>query len=453
MKTFQSIFPYDQSLIAEYPLMDDRTLANKLSQSQQAFDHWHKTTFQYRADLFIRLAAHLRRNRSAYARLITQEMGKILPEAEKEIDKSAVTIDFYVENGEKWLQNEVIQSEAHRSYVRYEPAGAVFAIMPWNFPFWQVLRFAIPNLLAGNVALLKHAPNVCGCAWQLETIFRETGFPEGIFQTLVMDVDKTESILQSDVIHGVTLTGSEYAGSSVASLAGKHIKKTVLELGGSDPLIVLADADLEKAATTAVQSRMQNAGQSCIAAKRFIVLDAVYEDFTERILQKIKGLRQGNPMESGITTGPMARLDLAEKLNKQLVDTQQLGGKLLTGGERNEANFQPALLVNVPVNSPAFHEETFGPVAAVISVKTEAEAIEIANASRYGLGASIWTKDLEKAGQLAQQICSGSVYINTLVKSTAPLPFGGTKKSGYGRELSAAGMREFMNVKTVYVDF
>lgn len=459
MKTFQSLHPYDQSVIAEYPVMDAQMLEQRLERASRAFGHWRTRSIEERSDLLKRVAAVLRANSEEYARIITLEMGKILSESRAEVEKCAMCCDFYAENAAKYIHEEILAdnkpADLQRGVVVFEPLGVIFAIMPWNFPFWQVFRFAAPSLMAGNVALLKHAPNVVGCALAIEKIFAEAGAPEGVFQSLVVDVDVVERIIAHDAVQGVTLTGSEYAGSSVAALAGKHIKRTVLELGGSDPLIVLADADVAAAARVAVQSRMQNAGQSCIASKRFLVDAAVHDEFVHLLEQHIAALKQGNPLESSTTTAPMARRDLAEKLHAQVHATHKAGGKLLVGGShdsvRDGANFQPILLVDVPQDSPAFREETFGPVAAVVRVSGEEEAVRLANTTQYGLGASVWTRDKERGERLARRINAGAVFVNGLVKSTPQLPFGGIKKSGYGRELSYFGMKEFMNVKTVYI--
>ena len=324
--------------------------------------------------------------------------------------------------------------------------------MPWNYPFWQVLRYAAPTIMSGNVTLLKHAPNVIGCAKAIENAFLEAGFPKGVFQQITIDIPQVESVIASDIICGVTLTGSEKAGSSVASLAGKYIKKSVMELGGSDAFIVLHDADLEKAATVATQSRMLNAGQACICAKRFIVTEKVADEFGVLFAQKIQSLQQGNPLQQGINMGPLARLDLAEKLEHQLEQSLQQGAKLILGGERENCNFQPTLIDFVTVDSVAFQEETFGPLATVIRAKDENDAVTIANNHRYGLASSIWTKDLENAFQLARKMEAGNVFVNSLVRSDSRVPFGGIKKSGYGRELGTVGIKEFMNMKSLIIE-
>jgi len=446
-----SIHPFDQSVVGEFQEIDSSIVQKKLEYASAAFKGWRKTSYTHRSELMLTAASLLKQNKEEYAHTITLEMGKVIAEARAEVEKCAGACQYFAEHAEHILADELVVTDARKSLVTYQPTGAILAIMPWNFPFWQVIRFAAPALMAGNVGLLKHASNVTKCSLLLEKIFLEAGFPEGVFQSLVMDNRDVERIIQSDIIQGVALTGSEYAGSHVGSIAGKHIKKTVLELGGSDPFIVLSDADVEKAAKTATQSRMQNAGQSCISAKRFIVVKSVRDEFVSRFTENIKALKQGNPFDESITTGPLARIDLAEALDKQLRNSVKLGANLLTGGHRSGSNFQPALLDQVNPGMPAFDEETFGPLAAVISVSSEQEVIAFANASRYGLGASVWTRDLEKGERMAREIESGSVFINSLMKSDARLPFGGIKKSGYGRELSEMGIKEFVNIKSISI--
>jgi len=448
---FRSIHPFDQSVVAEFELMSARDVENKLAKAAHAFASWKRTSFAHRAELMLKAAALLRQNKDEYARVITLEMGKITSEALAEIEKSAGACEFFALQAERLLADQPIVTESRKSLVAYQPTGAILAIMPWNFPFWQVIRFAAPALMAGNVGVLKHAPNVTQCSLLLESIFQQAGFPEGVFQSLIIDTDQVENIIQSNIIHGVALTGSERAGSSVGAIAGKHIKKTVLELGGSDPFIVLDDADLEKTVTIATQSRMQNAGQSCISAKRFIVTKGIREAFIAKFQEKIEALVQGDPFLKETTTGPMARVDLADQLGKQLNDSVNQGATLLTGGGRAGSNFKPTLITGIKPGMPAFEQETFGPLAAVIAVADEQEAAEVANASRYGLGASIWTKDIERGERLAREIESGSVFVNALMKSDVRLPFGGTKKSGYGRELSELGIKEFVNAKTISI--
>lgn len=447
----KSIHPFDQSVVDEFQEIDSSVLQKKLDKASAAFKDWKKTSFTYRSELMVNVAALLKKNKDEYAHTITLEMGKVIGEAKTEVEKCAGGCEYFAKQAENFLSDKVVVTDARKSLITYHPTGAILAIMPWNFPFWQVIRFAAPALMAGNVGLLKHASNVTKCSLLLEKIFLEAGFPEGVFQSLVIDNASVESIIQSDYVQGVALTGSEYAGSRVAAIAGKYIKKTVLELGGSDPFIVLADADLDKAVKTATQSRMQNAGQSCISAKRFIVDKKIKDEFVSRFSESIKALKQGNPFDESITTGPLARIDLAETLDKQLKNSVSKGARVVTGGQRSGGNFVPVLLDHVNPGMPAFDEETFGPLAAVISASSSEEAIALANSSRYGLGASIWTRDLEKGERMAREIESGSVFINSLMKSDARLPFGGIKKSGYGRELSQFGIKEFVNIKSISI--
>ncbi len=446
-----SIHPFNQSIVGEFEELDPQGIRKKLENASTAYSHWKRTTFARRRDCMLRAAGVLRKNKEEYARIITWEMGKVISEARLEVEKCAAGCDYFAEHAEGFLADEVIHTEARKSMVTYAPTGAILAVMPWNFPFWQVIRFAAPALMAGNVGLLKHASNVSQCSMTLEKIFLEAGFPDGVFQSLVINNDAIESIIQSPIVQGVALTGSEFAGSRVGSLAGKYIKKSVLELGGSDPFIVLADADLELAARIATQSRMQNAGQSCIAAKRFIVVKSVRDEFVNYFVNNIRALTQGDPFDAAVTTGPLARIDLAESLEVQLNASIDQGARLVHGGQRQDANFQPALLDNVAPGMRAFDEETFGPLAAVIPAASDEEAIALANASPFGLGASVWTRDLEKGEKMAREIESGSVFVNALMKSDARLPFGGIKKSGYGRELSEAGIKEFVNMKSISI--
>jgi succinate-semialdehyde dehydrogenase/glutarate-semialdehyde dehydrogenase len=447
----KSIHPFDQSVIDEFPLHTPHDIQAKLDKASLAFSLWKKTTLVQRSEMMLRVAAVLRKNKEEYARTITWEMGKVISESRAEIEKCAVGCEYFAKHAENFLADKRIDTDAYKSLVAYQPIGAVLAIMPWNFPFWQVFRYAAPALMAGNVGLLKHSSNVTKCSMTIEKIFHEAGFPDGVFQSLIIQNTAIESILESRIVQGVALTGSESAGAKVGALAGKNIKKSVLELGGSDPFIVLEDADLDLTVKIATQSRMQNAGQSCIAAKRFIVHEKVKDEFVERFRISIEALRQGNPFDEKITTGPLARIDLAEDLEKQLKQSIQQGARIVTGGERNEGNFQPALLDHVKPGIVAFDEETFGPLAAVTSACSEQEAITFANASRYGLGASVWTKDRDRGERVAREVEAGSVFINSLMKSDVRLPFGGIKKSGYGRELSQEGIHEFVNIKTISI--
>ncbi|GAB3982959.1 NAD-dependent succinate-semialdehyde dehydrogenase [Spirosoma terrae] len=451
--TFSSINPYNQRKLKTYRTDSLATIERKLKQADRAFADWSALSLRDRTNFLRSVGTYLQVHKQRYGELITAEMGKTLAEAISEVEKCAATCQFYADHAEAFLADQPIESDAAHSYVTYQPLGAVLAIMPWNFPFWQAMRFAIPGLIAGNVGLLKHAPNVSGCALAIEEVFREAGLPDGVFQTLLVDVPMVETLLKDRRVKAVTLTGSGRAGASVAAIAGSQIKKSVLELGGSDALIVLADADLEKAATIAVKSRMQNAGQSCIAAKRFIVEKAAKNQFTELVLHNIQKIRQGDPMDSATTMGPMARLDLADTIERQCRETVAKGARLLTNTIiRSGCNVEPILLDKVKPGMAAFDEETFGPLAVLIDAKDEADAIRLANQSDFGLGAAVWTQDAEKAEQLARQIQAGSVFVNGLMRSDARVPFGGIKTSGFGRELSEAGIREFVNVKTIWVE-
>ena len=447
----KSINPYSQIVIAEHEILTNSQLSQKIALSEKAFKSWRTTTFQERADKMQKLASILRARKEELGLLITSEMGKIISEGVSEVEKSASNCDFYAEYAEEMLK-DVYYNTPFKSMSVYDPSGAVFAIMPWNYPFWQVLRYAAPAIMAGNVTILKHASNVIGCAKAIESAFLEAGFPEGVFQQVTISIDQVETIIASDIVSGITLTGSEIAGSSVASLAGKHIKKSVMELGGSDAFIVLDDANIEKAATVATQSRMLNAGQACICAKRFIVTEKVADEFTSVFARKISELQQGNPMQNGINMGPLAKMEFADTLSAQLDKSLQQGAKIIVGGGRENCNFQPTLIDFVDSNNIAFQEETFGPLATITRAKNEMDAIEIANNHRYGLASAIWTEDREKAYKLARKIEVGNVFVNSLVRSDSRIPFGGIKKSGFGRELSEIGIKEFMNMKSVIIE-
>ena len=449
---FASLNPYTQQTLKTYRADGHAAIERKLKQADRAFADWSALSLAERTDYFRKVGDYLVANKQRYGELMTAEMGKTLKEAVAEVEKCAVSCTYYADHAEAFLADQIIESEAAHSFITYQPLGPVLAIMPWNFPFWQVMRFAIPGLMAGNVGLLKHAPNVFGCALAIEEAFQSCGLPTGVFQSLLIDVPPVDGLLKDKRVKAVTLTGSGRAGSSVASVAGREIKKSVLELGGSDALIVLADADLEKAAEVAVKSRMQNAGQSCIAAKRLIVEKSVKKQFTELVLEYINQIKQGDPMDDATTMGPMARLDLADNVERQCRESVAKGAKLLMGGERNGCNVAPMLLDKVKPGMVAFDEETFGPLAVIIEAKDEADAIRLANQSDFGLGSALWTRDLAKADRLARQIQAGSVFVNGLMRSDARVPFGGIKTSGFGRELAEVGIKEFVNVKTVWVE-
>lgn len=450
----QSINPLTNQTIREYETYTDRQIEESLAQADDTYQQWRKTSVSERSRLMQQAAGVLRKNKEKYGQHMTDEMGKVRKEAISEVEKCALACDYYAQHGADFLADEPLPVDEGEAYIAYDPIGTVLAIMPWNFPFWQVIRFAAPNLMAGNVGILKHASNVPACALDLEEVFREAGFPKGAFQTLLIDNKKVDTLLSDARIKAATLTGSEGAGSHVAQTAGKHLKKTVLELGGSDPFIVLSDADVAQAAEVAVKSRMINCGQSCIAAKRFILLRDIAGEFTKLFVEKMRTLRQGNPNEEGTDYGPMAREDLADSLLQQVKDSVTQGAEVLLGGTRPDkkgAFFDATVLSNVQTGTPAYEEEMFGPVAALFTVADEQEAIRIANSSPYGLGGSVWTKDIEKGKEVVRQVESGAVYINKMMASHPAVPFGGVKLSGYGRELAHLGIREFVNQKTVWV--
>lgn len=450
----KSVNPATGELIRDYPEHDGLEVKRRLEQAEKAFASWSRTSFEERAQRLRAAAAALRENLSATARLMTEEMGKTLTSAEAEVEKCAMACEHYAENARRYLAPEPVATDATDSFVRFDPLGPVLAVMPWNFPFWQVFRFAAPALMAGNVGLLKHASNVPGCALAIEGVFREAGLPEGCFTSLLIGSKAVNEVLESPIVRAATLTGSDPAGRSIASKAGSLLKKTVLELGGSDPFIVLADADPLAAARAAARARCINNGQSCIAAKRFIVEEKNADAFEKAFAAEMAALKVGDPMDRATDVGPLAREDLLHDLHGQVQRTLAAGAKLLTGGMRLERPgffYAPTVLSQVRPGMTAFDDETFGPVAAVIRAKDVDDAIELANRSKYGLGASVWTGNTQRAKGLASRIESGSVFINGMVKSDPRLPFGGIKTSGYGRELSAYGIREFVNVKTVWI--
>lgn len=455
MSKIQSINPWTGEVIREYTQLDQQEIAAKSALADQAFQTWKTLPISERATLMKKAGEILRKNKEKYALLITLEMGKIIRESRAEIEKCAWACDYYAENAAEFLSPEKISlPDGKKAKILYQPLGVILAVMPWNFPFWQVFRFAAPTLMAGNVGILKHASNVPQCSLAIESVFREAGFPKGIFQSFLIDSKATLTLLERDEIKAVSLTGSEKAGAAVAASAGKNIKKSLLELGGSDPFIVLADADIEKAAETSVKGRMVNFGQSCIAAKRFIIEESVFETFLEIFKEKMSLLKGGDPMDESVDFACMARPDLASELYEQVKKSLDLGAKVLLGGHKpkeGSAEFSPTILTDIPENSPAFSQELFGPVATIFKVENATEAIKIANSTEFGLGASLWTKDVEKAETLAAEIESGAVFINSMVASQPALPFGGIKKSGFGRELGRQGILEFVNTKTVYL--
>ncbi len=449
----RAINPATGHLLAEYPLDSNDDVARKLTLSHEACSPWRLSSYAERAILFHNVAAELRSGAHHYARRMTDEMGKPIRQALAEVEKCAWACEYFAENAARFLQPQRVDTEASKSYVAFEPLGSILAVMPWNFPFWQFFRFAAPALMAGNVAVLKHAPNVPGCALDIEEIFANAGFPQGVLVNLFINDRKVADVIRDHHIAAVTLTGSVGAGRSVAATAGEVIKKCVLELGGSDPFIVLKDCDLDLAVEQAAVARMLNNGQSCIAAKRFIVEKPVYERFIDAFRARLERLVVGDPHLEETEVGPLARKDLRDELHRQVKKSIKRGAQCLLGGEVLEGDgffYAPTLLIDVDPEMLAFEQETFGPVAAVTLAENTAHAIELANRSEYGLGASIWTRSA-RGEDLARQLNAGHVAVNDIVKSDPRLPFGGVKKSGYGRELSAFGAMEFCNVKTYWI--
>ena len=450
----KSINPANNQLIHEFTGHNPAEVETIIASSNEAWLSWRQTTFAERAKLMLRAADVLQENKETYAGLITAEMGKLIMEARAEIDKCTLVCRFYAENAEKMLADEEIETDYSRSFVAFQPLGVVLAVMPWNYPFWQVLRFAAPALMAGNGAVLKHASNVFGSALKIEEVFAKAGFPENLFKTLLIPSGQVADVIKNPLIKAVTLTGSEPAGSKVAELAGKELKKSVLELGGSDPFLVMEDADLNLCATTSIKARTGNCGQTCIAAKRFIVVESVVKDFEAQQKQIMESLVIGDPAEESTQLAPMARPDLADELHAQVEKSIAMGARLVTGGkklDRPGSYYSPTILADVKKGMPVYDEETFGPVSAIITVKDEAEAIEVANDSRYGLGGSVWTRDTARGERIARQIETGTVVVNNMTVSNPSLPFGGIKKSGYGRELADYGIKEFCNIKTICI--
>lgn len=436
----------------ETTLEDSQSAAQK---GHEAFKRWKHTSFQERATLIKKVGEKLLAEKYVFSRLMTQEMGKPILQSQAEIEKCALLCAYYAEHAEDFLKPELITTEAAKSYVAYTPLGVILAIMPWNFPFWQAFRAAIPALMAGNSMVLKHASNVPGCALAIESIFKESGAPEGLFQSLLATSTTALALIESPYIQGVSLTGSTAAGKNVGSKAGEFIKKCVLELGGSDPYVILEDADLQKAAVACATSRLINSGQSCIAAKRFIIVESQFERFTQLFLEEMKKSVLGDPLDEKTTVGPLARLDLRETLHQQVMKSIEQGATCLLGGHLPEgpgAFYPPTILTNVRKGMPAYDEELFGPVASLIVAKNEQEALQIANDTSYGLGAAVFTQNRERGEKIALDgLEAGSCFVNTFVRSDPRLPFGGIKESGFGRELSCHGIREFVNCKTIYI--
>lgn len=447
----KSINPYSQEVVFEIAELDKKEVENAIDKADAQYKIWKEVPISERSVLMKAAGQELRTNADEYAQIITQEMGKPITQSLAEIEKCANLCDYYAEHASEMLADKIVETDAHKSFVSYEPIGVVLAIMPWNYPFWQVMRFAVPALMAGNVGILKHASNVMKSAVSIQDIFERAGFPSGCFTNLPIGSKMVEEIIKNPKVKAVTLTGSEAAGRAVAATAGSEIKKTVLELGGSNALVVFADCNLQQTVKTCVQARFQNAGQSCIAGKRLLVESSIAEEFTTAFLAEVTNLRSGDPLSSDTTIGTMARIDLAEELEKQLQDALNKGGKILIGGKRNKAYFEPTVIGNVTADMAIFKEEVFGPLIGITTFKDEMEAIALSNNSPFGLGVTIFTEDLEKAIELVPKFDEGAVFVNELVKSDQRLPFGGTKNSGYGRELSLDGIQEFVNKKTVFI--
>lgn len=454
MATITTVNPTTGQEIEEYFTTQAREVDGKLDRARSAFEQWRTKTFDQRAELLQSVAHTLRECKPDLARIATIEMGKPIAQSTAEVDKCAWSCEYFAENAHAFLREESIATNATKSYVGFRPLGVVLAVMPWNFPYWQVFRAAAPALMAGNAMVLKHASNVTHCALEIESIFRASGAPDGLFTTLILKNDAIADLVRDPRIVAATLTGSEGAGMSIASAAGGALKRTVLELGGSDPFIVLADADVGKAVEVAITSRFQNNGQSCIAAKRFIVESPVYDDFLERFAKAAAAQRIGDPLDEGVKLGPVARDDLRESLGKQVATSARAGARIVVGGkplDRPGFFYEPTVLADVLPGMTAFSEETFGPAAAVTCAKNAHDAVALANDSSFGLGATIFSADIERASGLAAQIESGSVFINDMMASDPRLPFGGVKNSGYGRELSHFGIKEFVNIQTIWI--
>lgn len=451
----QSINPANLQNIKTYLQMSPSEVREIIDLTNSAFEEWRETSFSHRSKLMTNAGDVLRVKKEEYSKLMTLEMGKPIAQSRAEVDKCTWICEYYAENAKKFLSDELIITDASKSFAAFQPLGVVLAVMPWNFPFWQVFRFAAPGLMAGNAGILKHASNVSGCALAIEEVFRAAGFPENLFRTILVPSSQMEEVIKNEKIKAVTLTGSVPAGKAVAKTAGSVLKKTVMELGGSDPYVILEDADLEMAADTCVTARLINGGQSCIAAKRFIINEKIYDEFEKLFVERMKSKKMGDPFDESNYIGPQASVPLRDELHQQVEKSIELGAKLLLGGkipELNGAWYPPTVLSNVKKGMPAYDEELFGPVAALIKAKDEAEAIQIANDSIFGLGAAVFTKNSERGELIAkEQLDAGCCFVNASVKSDPRLPFGGIKESGYGRELSSFGIREFVNIKTVYV--
>ncbi|PWI48496.1 succinate-semialdehyde dehydrogenase [Candidatus Heimdallarchaeota archaeon B3_Heim] len=453
--TLKVINPFNNEVVSEYPEMTEIEVKDILESVQEEYLRWRKTSFEHRKKLMFNAAKVLRENKDRYAKIMALEMGKPIVDGRAEIEKCAWVCEYYAEEAENQLKSEIIETDASKSFISYQPLGIILAVMPWNFPFWQALRFIAPTLMAGNGGVLKHASNVPGSALAIEEVFHQAGFPKNIFRTLLVGSRKVNAIIENPIIKAVTLTGSGFAGRAVASKAGGMLKRSLLELGGSDPYVILEDANIEETVLTCVSSRMINSGQSCIAAKRFIVVESQLKKFEELYVYNMKNRKMGDPLRENVSVGPQARHDLRDELHEQVQNSIAKGAKVLLGAEIPDdkgAFYPPTVLSDVRKGMPAYDEELFGPVAAIIPVKDEAEAKRVANDTVFGLGAAVFTEDLKKGERIAtQELEAGACFVNAYVRSDPRLPFGGIKESGYGRELSYYGIREFTNVKTIYI--
>ncbi|MBE99042.1 NAD-dependent succinate-semialdehyde dehydrogenase [Flavobacterium coralii] len=443
--------PFDLTILSDYQYITDSQAIQIIDINQKTFIQWKGQTVAERLKFIKNLIFALTNNKETLARQCTAEMGKPHKQAVAEVEKCRLLCEYYIDNAEQFLAPKTIKTDASESYVTYEPLGVILGVMPWNFPYWQVFRFAIPSVIAGNTVAVKHASNVAGCAIMIEKLFKEAGFPDGAYKNLLISGKQVEKVIENPIIKAVSLTGSEKAGASVAATAAKGIKKSVLELGGSNAFIILEDADIDKSAETAVTARMQNTGQSCIAAKRFLVHESLFDAFTKKFKERVEALKIGSPMDEDTYIGPLARIDLAEEVEKQVEESVKMGAKIITGGNRNNAFYEPTILTDVTTDMPVFKEEVFGPVAPVMPFSTFEEAVELSNATEFGLGVTVFTENIEAIKDKLHLFNEGAVFINALVKSDPALPFGGVKKSGFGRELAENGIKEFVNVKTVYI--
>ncbi|MFL9844035.1 NAD-dependent succinate-semialdehyde dehydrogenase [Flavobacterium rhizosphaerae] len=448
---FSIINPFNSAFLAEHQYFTDQQAEAKIAIAHNSFFKWRLNSVDERLNFIKNLKFSLKKNKKSLAEYCTNEMGKPIKQSIAEVEKCGLLCDFYLDNAGTFLKSYKITTDGSESYVTHEPLGVILGVMPWNFPYWQVFRFAIPAIIAGNTVVVKHASNVAGCGKMLEELFIDAGFPEGIYQNLLISGSQVEAVINNPLIKAVSLTGSEKAGASVASAAAKKIKKAVLELGGSNALIVCEDADLNDTIPIAVKARMQNTGQSCIAAKRFLVHNNIYNEFIEKFTSAVKELKSGNPMNEDTDIGPLARKDLAEDVEKQVNKSVAMGAKIVIGGKRNEAFYEPTVLTGVTKDMPVFKEEVFGPAVPVLSFNTFDEAIQLSNATGFGLGVSVFTGNINDIKQKIHLFEEGAVFINAMVKSDPALPFGGVKHSGFGRELAENGIKEFVNVKTVYI--